>query len=127
MLDARALLENHPLIALTAVLVAVFGVGRLSRVATYDAFPPAAWARERWRKLVRRGKDEYSPWEKLADCQWCFTPWLWAICLAWALFSDLHWSWWIFWGCLGGAYLSSIVIGRDEQREPSVVNVTRSI
>jgi len=105
------LLEQHPLVALAAVLVAALGVGRLSRVITYDDFPPSAWARDRWSALTKDGS-----WSKLARCQWCATPWIMAVCLAWGLLSGLHWSWWLFWGWLAVSYLASIIIGRDEQR-----------
>lgn len=95
-----------------AVLVAVFGVGRLARIITYDDFPPAILARSYWDRLTRDGS-----WAKLAHCQWCATPWIMAVCLLWGYFSSLNWTWWVFWGWLGIAYLASIVIGRDEQHE----------
>jgi hypothetical protein len=103
---------TDPILILAAIAVAVAGVGRLSRVLTYDDFPPSVWVRMQWAKLTKDG-----PWSKLASCQWCATPWIMLICLSWGVFSELHWSWWAFWGWLGISYLSSILIGRDEQRE----------
>jgi hypothetical protein len=100
---------DQPLLIALAVVVAVFGVGRLSRILTYDDFPPAAWARDRWDRLTRDGS-----WSKLAHCQWCATPWIMAGCIAWAWLSGLHWTWWLFWAWLGISYLASIVIARDE-------------
>jgi hypothetical protein len=100
---------DQPLLIIAAVIVAVVGVGRLSRVLTYDAFPPAAWVRATWAQITKDG-----PWSKLASCQWCATPWIMAFCLAWGWFSSLHWTWWVFWGWLAMSYASSILIARDE-------------
>ena len=100
---------TNPGLMIPAILVAVFGVGRLSRVLTYDAFPPAAWARIQWDKITKDGS-----WSKLAHCQWCATPWIMAVCIAWGYFTSLHWSWWVLWGWLALSYLASIVIARDE-------------
>lgn len=100
---------SQPLLIIAAVLVAAFGVGRLARILTYDDFPPAAWARVIWDRITNDG-----PWAKLAHCQWCATPWIMLICLAWGVFSSLHWTWWLFWGWLALSYLASIIIARDE-------------
>lgn len=100
---------ENPWVVIPALLVAVFGVGRLSRILTYDDFPPAAWVRTIWDRITNDGD-----WSKLAHCQWCATPWIMAACLAWAWLSGLHWTWWLFWGWLGLSYLASIVIARDE-------------
>lgn len=102
---------NIPLL-IAAVLVAVLGTGRLTRVIVHDDFPPSVWARIKWDSLTRDGS-----WSKLAHCWWCATPWIMAICIAWGYFSSLHWSWWLFWGWLGLSYLAAIVIARDEPAE----------
>lgn len=100
---------DQPLLVVLAILTAAFGVGRLSRVAVHDDFPPAVWARIQWDKLTRDGS-----WSKLAHCWWCATPWIMAPCLAWGYFTSLHWSWWAFWGWLALSYLATIIIARDE-------------
>lgn len=100
---------DQPLLIVLAILVAAFGAGRLGRVLTYDAFPPAAAARILWDRLTNDG-----PWAKLAHCQWCATPWIMLVCGLWAYFSSLGWHWWAFWGWLALSYLASIIIARDE-------------
>lgn len=107
-LDLPAYLIANPIVLLLAIAVAVLGVARLTRIITYDAFPPAAWARSKWIKLTKAG-----PWALLAECFWCATPWVMVVCIAWGWFSSLHWSWWVFWGWLGLSYLASMVIARD--------------
>ncbi len=109
---------THPdlVLLLLAAAVAVFGVGRLSRVLTVDAFPPAAWVREKWSALTKDGD-----WSLLARCFWCATPWLMAVCLVWFWVGTLVlWiavTWWIFWGWLALAYIATIIIARDEPAE----------
>lgn len=106
---------DQPLLVILALATAAFGVGRLSRILTYDAYPPAMWLRRKWLDLTRnRETNDNGPWGKLAICQWCATPWIMAICIAWGWFSSLHWSWWVFWGWLALTYVASIIIARDE-------------
>lgn len=106
---------DQPFLMAVAVLVAVVGVGRVSRILTYDDFPPAEWARLQWLNLTRNRKTgDNGKWGKLAVCQWCATPWIMAVCIAWGGFSSLHWSWWVFWGWMALSYAASIVIARDE-------------
>jgi hypothetical protein len=108
-------LAAHPFVAVLAILTAVLGVGRLSRVITYDVFPPAAWVRARWTDLTYSRGD----WSKLLTCFWCLTPWIMLVAVAWFLLAD-GWvlvAWWVFWGWLGLSYASSMVIARDEPAE----------
>lgn len=93
-----------------AALVVIFGMGRLSRLITYDDFPPAVWARELWAVRITKGNS----WSKLSTCPWCLTPWLVLVDLLAAYFSDLHWLWWAFniWFAL--SYAASIVVAYDE-------------
>jgi hypothetical protein len=102
--------------AVAALFVAILGVGRLSRLITYDLWPPAMAVRDWWDNLTKHGE-----WSKLIHCQWCLTPWLMLVCLltfaagllvAWALI-----AWFAFWGWLALSYLASMVVARDEPRE----------
>lgn len=100
-----------------AVLTAVLGVGRLTRLITYDDYPPTAWFRRWWIQKVTRGNG----WGKLADCQWCCAPWIMLVCIGWFLLGPVSpafvWSWWLFWSWLGLAYAVSMVVVRDEPPE----------
>lgn len=111
-MDFAAWAEAHPILLILALVVLFFGPGRLSRILVHDDFPPAAWLRIQWDRITRDGS-----WSKLAHCPWCATPWITLICLVWGYASNLHWTWWAFWGWLAAAYIASIIIDRDEQRE----------
>lgn len=106
------LLEN-PLVLWLAIGTAILGVGRLSRIITWDAFPPAIAVRMAWARLTNDG-----PWNKLLNCFWCFTPWLMLFCIGWFMLGIIvtwvAWVWWIFWAWLALSYVSSIILARDE-------------
>jgi sterol desaturase/sphingolipid hydroxylase (fatty acid hydroxylase superfamily) len=100
----------HYVFVLSAVIVGVLGSARLTRLLTQDAFPPAAWVRERWVRLVR-GNEE---WSIFIECPWCVSFWIVAANTAWALLSDFHWSWWLANGVLAAAYAAAWVVFHDE-------------
>ena len=100
-----------------AALVAVLGVGRWSRLVTYDTFPPAVWLRGRWAAWTDKS-DRRRAWGDLLFCPWCFTPWLMLICIGWFLGSIyvtwLAWAWWLLWTWGALSYVASMVLARDE-------------
>lgn len=97
-----------PLGLIFATVVGVLGTARLTRLVVDDSYPPAAWLRDRWRRLTRDG-----PWAELVDCAFCAAPYIAAPNLAWAVLSDLHWSWWLVNGWLAAAYSASMIVVRD--------------
>lgn len=107
-------LIDHPLILLLAVLVLVLGVARLTRVITYDQYPPTIAFRSWWIRRVTKGNG----WGKLADCWWCAAPWVMAPAIGVFFLTPLQpwilWTWWIGLSWLSLAYVASMVIARDE-------------
>lgn len=103
--------DLNTLTAVLAVLVAVFGTARLTRIGAHDDFPPAEWLRTHWIALVG------DRWGGVAQCIWCLQPYIVAICLAWGYFSDLHWSWWAFWGWMALSQAGSTLLAYDEPGE----------
>lgn len=103
-----------PWTVLALFFIIVFGVGRLARLITYDAFPPSVAFRNRWAEITNNG-----PWEKLFSCYWCLTPWITLVALVWFVLAwDVEWAaiaWVAFWGWLAIAYLTSMVVNRDER------------
>lgn len=97
--------------AVLALLVGVFGTARLTRIVAHDDYPPAIWVRARWVALVR------DDWGKLVTCIWCSQPYIAAICMAWAYFSDFHWSWWAVWGWMALSQAGSTLLAYDEPAE----------
>jgi hypothetical protein len=91
-----------------AAVVGVLSVGRMSRLVVEDDWPPTAWFRNRWVDWFNT-----SAWSGLVLCVFCVSPYIAAAVLAWAVLSDLHWSWWAFNGWLAASYLAAIVVARD--------------
>lgn len=107
--------DTLPILLLT-VAVAVIGTGRVSRIVTYDEFPPAKWARQKWVNAT-----DGTGWQLLATCFWCATPWLMLITIAWFLVGvyfvpGMLIAWWIFYSWMALSYLSSQYIFFDEGR-----------
>lgn len=97
---------------LVAVATWLFGAGRLTRVLTFDTFPPAVWLRTKWDLLT-----EGSEWNLLLHCHWCLSFWITTFIGLWfvgGLWVDwLAWSWWAIVGMLALSYLVAMVIERD--------------
>lgn len=100
-------------VLIVAGLLALFGVGRLTRAITYDDFPPTIWVRIQWDKLTGT-----STWNKLFHCFWCLSHWVMLACLGWFAVGYLvPWimvAWWIFWGWFALSYAAAMIIARDE-------------
>lgn len=92
-----------------AVIVGVIGTARVVRLVVADDFPPIVKFRMAWARVTNDG-----PWTKLFSCMWCFAPYAVAANLAWALLSDMHWSWWLFNGWMAASYASAWVVYHDE-------------
>lgn len=106
------MIPENPFVLVLGLLTIVLGAGRLTRVITYDAYPPAVWLREQWVDLVRGGD-----WARLFTCFWCMSPWVTAAAivhgtLAYGTF--LEWTFWAFWGWLALSYAAALVLARDE-------------
>lgn len=96
-------------IIVAAVVVGVVGTARLVRLVTSDTFPPTVWWRIKWAEITNDNE-----WSKLFSCLWCFSPYVTAANLAWALLSDLHWAWWVFNGWMAASYVASWLVFHDE-------------
>lgn len=103
---------TDPLVLLTATVVGVLGIARATRLITSDAYPPSVWARAMWVNLTRAGA-----WSELAECPFCTAPYLTAGSMAWAWFTDLNWTWWVFHVWLAVSYLAAMIVVRDEPPE----------
>lgn len=109
--------ELGPLVTwIAAAVVGVLGAGRLTRLVVHDHYPPAEAVRQWWVRITWDSeKDAEGRWGLLATCHWCASPYVFALVLGSAWLSDLHWGWWLFWGWLAGAYLTAMVVERDEK------------
>jgi hypothetical protein len=101
--------EPHFIIAL-AIIVGVLSVARTARLIVFDDFPPMIWARAR---ILARFK-EGSKWASILECPFCLSPYLTAGMIAWAMVSDLHWTWWVINGWWAASYVAATYVAYDE-------------
>lgn len=92
--------------------VSITSAARLTRLATWDEFPPVAWLRNSFAEWTDK-TDRRRGWQVLAFCGYCFSFWaMLAVVLA-GHYSDWHEAWWIINSILGGSYLAAILMAHD--------------
>lgn len=92
-----------------AAIVTVIAVARVTKLITEDTWPPAQWGRDRWFDMF----GPTSGWRELVICPFCTAPYVAAIDLAVAYFTDMHPIWWAVNIWLAVSYLAAIVVARD--------------
>jgi hypothetical protein len=97
---------------LAIALVTIGAAARVTRLVTFDVFPPTRWARTAWGDLMDE-HDITRPWAVLPFCQWCFSFWATLPIVLWGYFTDFHDPWWIVNGALAGSYLAAIFMSND--------------
>ena len=100
-------MTDDPLVIAAAVLVGILSAARLTRLIVDDEWPPVLWAKAQYQGRVPE------QWSKLVSCAACAAPWAVLPVLAWALVSELHWTWWVFNGWLAGSYVATMIVWRD--------------
>lgn len=93
-------------------IVSSVSTARLTRLLTFDTFPPSIWVRMQWDKVTKDGS-----WSMLAHCGYCFGLWAAAFVLGWGYWCD--WSgtwgtlWWLFNGWMAVGYTAAIIMVND--------------
>jgi hypothetical protein len=100
-------MEHSTFFWIAAFVIGVLSAARITRLVTWDEFPPTRWWRIKFADMV--GDD----WGKLFSCLWCFGPYAAAVVLGWGYLADFGTVWWLFNGWLGSGYLASMVVVRD--------------
>jgi len=93
---------------IAAALVGIVGTARLTRLGTEDDWPPVLALRGWWIERFNR-----SHWSELATCPFCQAPWWALLGMLWALLTDFHITWWLFYGWLSVAYVAAMIVARD--------------
>lgn len=93
---------------LAVAVVTVMSSARLTRLATFDAFPPVQWLRDKY-----DDRTDGSKWQVLAHCPWCASFWITAVVVGWGYLTDWHTHWWLLHGTMGASYLAAMVMVRD--------------
>lgn len=115
---------------LAAFVVGVIAVGRASRLAVHDAYPPVAAFRRWWfnQTVAKGGWREgwallFTSHDGGSGCPFCFAPYAAAVNLTWALAAGLEWgpfwssAWWVVNVWAAVSYLAAIVVVYDEPAE----------
>lgn len=93
---------------IAVAVVVVLSSARLTRLATYDKFPPVEWLRDKYADWT-----DATGWQLLAYCGYCASFWLTLIVVLSGYYSDWHTAWWLVNGSLGGSYLAAIIMTHD--------------
>lgn len=108
---------------IAVAIVTITGSSRITRLLTYDKFPPIMWARD-WYLELLDGTERRRDWQLLAMCGYCMSFWTTLAVVAWADLSGIFegptedpslWAsgWWFFIGTLGASYLAAILMKKD--------------
>ena len=93
-------------IAVTAV--SIVSTARLTRLVTFDKFPPVRWVRDKYIDAT-----DGSDWQLLAFCPYCAGFWVAIAVVLPGYFSDWHAVWWLVNGILAVSYLAAMVMVHD--------------
>lgn len=93
---------------LAVAVVTVLSSSRITRLVTYDAFPPAVWVRVKWDQITKDGD-----WALLMHCAFCASFWITLAVLGVGWATDWHPVWWFVNGVFGLSYLAAMTMLRD--------------
>lgn len=100
---------EHPI---WVAIIGTLAVARLARLIVFDQYPPTLWLKTRYLVLVGDSR-----WGELVKCAFCLAPWIALGDMAWAYFTDFHWSWWAFNIWLAVGYVAAMVVAYDQPAE----------
>ncbi len=89
-------------------VVSILSTARLTRLLTWDKYPPVAWLRWKWTNLTNDGD-----WSELATCGYCASMYFAPAVLLSGYFTDFHLIWWLVNGSLATAYAAAVFMAND--------------
>lgn len=98
--------------------VIVISSARLTRLATYDKFPPVKWVREHYENWTDK-TERRRGWQILAWCAYCMSFWPTLLVVLTGYYSHWHDYWWLFFGSLAASYLAAIFMIHDGDPDDS--------
>lgn len=93
---------------IAVAVVVVLSSARLTRLATFDKFPPVVWLRDHYEDLT-----DGTGWQLLAFCGYCASFWMTGLVVLSGYFSDWHPAWWLVNGTLAASYLAATYMSYD--------------
>jgi hypothetical protein len=103
---------------IAVVATTIVSASRLTRLATWDEFPPVKWLRDKYADLTDGGG-----WQILAFCGYCASFWITALVVGWGWLAGVYAPasrgtvsgnlWWAVNGVLAISYLAAILMTHD--------------
>lgn len=91
-----------------AAVVGTLSAARMTRLVTWDKFPPSIWVRMLWDRLTNDG-----PWSLLFHCPWCLSFWITGAVVLWGYSTGFDKWWWIINSIFGLSYVAAMIVVRD--------------
>lgn len=89
-------------------IISVMSSARITRLVTWDHYPPSIWLRTKWDDWTKDGQ-----WSLLVHCGYCFGLWAALFVVGTGWLSDWHLAWWLFNGWLAVGYAAAMVMAYD--------------
>lgn len=103
---------------LAVAIVTIISSARLTRLATFDKFPPIQWARDKYADVT-----DGTGWQLVAFCGYCFSFWATTLVVltagACGVFEPSdemglpETAWWTVNSILAGSYLAAVFMAHD--------------
>lgn len=93
-------------------LVTIVSSARITRLLTYDQFPPILAARDWF-----ADKTDGSGWQLIAYCAYCMSFWVTIGIVLSGWFSGFHLIWWLVNSIFAGSYLAAVFMVHDGETD----------
>lgn len=112
---------------IAVAIITVVSSARLTRLATYDKFPPTKWLRDKFYDFTDK-TERRRQWQILAYCAYCASFWITAIfVIGWGdlagvydftdKFGTAEHVWFFLHGSLAASYLAAILMVNDGDKD----------
>lgn len=91
-----------------AALVGTISAARITRLITWDKFPPSQWIRDMWDRITGP-----NGWNLLFHCPWCMSFWVSLGIYAWGYLSGYDFYWWTVNAIFGLSYVAAFLVVHD--------------
>lgn len=93
---------------IAVAVVTVVSASRITRLLTFDKFPPIVWLRDKYADAT-----DGTGWQLLAFCAYCASFWVTAVIVLWGWLTDWQTAWWLVNGISAASYLAAVFMVHD--------------